>query len=108
MLLIGLRHLRELRRRLGPTREGEFADKFNTMPKYVVSSTLKDPEWNNTYGSRRRGRRGEEPQAGARRDIYVPGSLRLAQELLENDLVDEIHLMVFPVVLGTGAACSAR
>jgi dihydrofolate reductase len=86
-----------------PTREGEFADKFNTMPKYVVSSTLEDPEWNNTtvLGS-------DAVEAAARLKgeiegiVQVPGSLRLVQALLEADLVDELHLMMFPVVLGTG------
>ena len=86
-----------------PSREGEFADKFNTMPKYVVSSTLEDPEWNNTTVLK-----GDavEEASKLKEDVdgivQVPGSLRLVQELLENDLVDELHLMVFPVVLGTG------
>jgi dihydrofolate reductase len=86
-----------------PSREGEFADKFNSMPKYVVSSTLKDPEWNNTTVLN-----GDvvEEVAKLRRevdgDIYVHGSAQLAQTLVENDLLDELHLMVFPVVLGTG------
>lgn len=88
-----------------PQREGEFADKFNEMPKYVVSSTLKDPEWNNTTvidGSgdvvAEIGRLKDEFDG----ELQVPGSRRLAQELIENDLVDQINLMVFPVVLGTG------
>src|SRR6185503_6317020 len=86
-----------------PSRDGEFADKFNTMPKYVVSSTLKDPEWTNTtvldgdladeVGKLREGDGG---------NIVVHGSAQLAQALLENDLVDELRLMVFPVVLGDG------
>ena len=86
-----------------PSREGEFADKFNTMPKYVVSSTLEDPEWNNTKVLR-----GDAVEEAAKLKeevdgiIQVPGSLRLVQALLERDLVDELHLMVFPVVLGTG------
>jgi dihydrofolate reductase len=86
-----------------PGREGEFADKFNDMPKYVVSSTLTDPEWNNTsvitgdvVGEVTKLK---EQLAGI---IQVPGSIRLVQELIENDLVDEIHLMTFPVILGTG------
>jgi len=86
-----------------PSRDGEFADKFNSMPKYVVSSTLKDPEWNNTTVIAgdvvdEVGKLKQEVDG----DIYVHGSLQLAQELMENDLVDEIHLMVFPVLLGTG------
>jgi dihydrofolate reductase len=86
-----------------PGREGEFAEKFNTMPKYVVSSTLRDPEWNNTTVVG-----GDAAAAAAKlKDevegiVQVPGSLRLVQALIEADLVDELHLMVFPVVLGTG------
>jgi len=86
-----------------PSREGDFADKFNNMPKYVVSSTLKDPEWNNTTVLD-----GDVVDAVAKLkqevdgDIYVHGSCQLAQTLIEHDLVDELHLMVFPVVLGTG------
>ena len=86
-----------------PSREGKFADKFNSMPKYVVSSTLEDPEWNNTTVLK-----GNAVAAASKlkQDIdgivQVPGSLRLVQALIEADLVDELHLMVFPVVLGTG------
>ena len=88
-----------------PKREGEFADKFNTMPKYVVTSTLENPEWNNTTVIR--GDVDVMGQVAKLKDrtegiVQVPGSIRLVQELIENDLVDEIHLMVFPVVLGTG------
>jgi dihydrofolate reductase len=86
-----------------PSREGEFADKFNSMPKYVVSSTLKDPEWNNTTvlegDVAEEVARLKQEQDG---DIVVHGSARLAQTLLEHDLVDELRLMVFPVVLGSG------
>ena len=86
-----------------PEREGEFADKFNSMPKYLVSSTLASPEWNNTTVLE-----GDVVEAVSKLKedidgiIQVPGSLRLVQALLEADLVDELHLMVFPVVLGTG------
>jgi dihydrofolate reductase len=86
-----------------PSREGEFADKFNSMPKYVVSSTLKDPDWSNTTVLD-----GELADDVAKLkeqhdgDIVVHGSAQLVQALLENDLVDELRLMVFPVVLGTG------
>jgi dihydrofolate reductase len=86
-----------------PSRDGEFADKFNSMPKYVVSSTLEDPEWNNSTVLK-----GEVATEVAKLrgeldgDIYVHGSCQLAQTLIENDLVDELRLMVFPVVLGTG------
>ena len=86
-----------------PSRDGEFADKFNSMPKYVVSSTLKDPEWNNTTvldgELAEEVAKLKEQQDG---DIVVHGSAQLVQALLENDLVDELRLMVFPVVLGTG------
>jgi dihydrofolate reductase len=86
-----------------PSREGEFADKFNNMPKYVVSSTLSDPQWTNSIVLD-----GDLGQAVADvkgrhdGDIVVHGSAQLVQELLERDLVDELRLMVFPVVLGTG------
>ena len=86
-----------------PEREGPFADKFNSMPKYVVSSTLADPEWNNT--SVITGDVVEEVAELKQQvdgDIQVPGSIQLVQELIEADLVDEIHLMTFPVMLGTG------
>jgi dihydrofolate reductase len=86
-----------------PSREGEFADKFNNMPKYVVSSTLTEPEWNNSTVLK--GDVAED--VGKLRqeydgDIVVHGSARLVQTLLERDLVDELRLMVFPVVLGSG------
>jgi dihydrofolate reductase len=86
-----------------PSREGEFADKFNTMPKYVVSSTLETPEWNNSTVLA-----GDPAEAVAKLKqeqdwvIVVHGSAQLVQTLLEHDLVDELRLMVFPVVLGTG------
>jgi dihydrofolate reductase len=86
-----------------PSREGEFADKFNTMPKYVVSSTLEEPEWNNSTVLK--GDVAEEVAKVRQKhdgDIVVHGSARLVQALLEHDLVDELRLMVFPVVLGTG------
>jgi dihydrofolate reductase len=86
-----------------PSREGEFADLFNSMPKYVVSSTLTDPDWSNStvldgdlVAEVKRLREGPDG------DIVVHGSAQLAQTLIEHDLVDELRLMVFPVVLGTG------
>jgi dihydrofolate reductase len=84
-----------------PHVEGEFADMFNTMPKYVVSSTLRDPERENTTVltgdvvdevTRLKGR--------YHGDIYVHGSCQLAQTLIEHDLVDELRLMVYPVIVG--------
>jgi dihydrofolate reductase len=86
-----------------PSMEGEFADKFNSMPKYVVSSTLEDPEWKNSTVLE--GDVVEEVSKLRREldgDIVVHGSAQLVQTLLEHDLVDELRLMVFPVVLGTG------
>jgi dihydrofolate reductase len=86
-----------------PSREGEFADKFNTMPKYVVSSILEEPDWNNSTVLK-----GDVAQEVAKLrqeqdgDIVVHGSAKLVQTLVEHDLVDEFRLMVFPVVLGSG------
>ena len=86
-----------------PSRDGEFADKFNNMPKYVVSSTLADPEWSNSTVI------GTDLAAEVSRlkaeldgDIVVHGSAQLVQGLVDEGLVDELRLMVFPVVLGTG------
>src|SRR3954453_966584 len=85
------------------TDEVGFADKMNAMPKYVVSSTLQNADWNNSTilsGD-------VVAEVKKLRDevdgvILVAGSARLVQTLLENDLVDELRLMVFPVVLGSG------
>jgi dihydrofolate reductase len=86
-----------------PTMQGEFADKFNGMPKYVVSSTLKQPEWNNTTVLRgdlvEEVSRVRDSSAG---NVAVHGSSQLVQALLEHDLVDELRLMVYPVLLGSG------
>jgi dihydrofolate reductase len=86
-----------------PQYEGPLAEHYNAMPKYVVSSTLTDPAWNNTRvlagGLAEEVGRLREEVAG---DISVAGSLQLVQGLLAHDLVDEIHLMTFPVLLGTG------
>jgi dihydrofolate reductase len=87
-----------------PQREGEFADKFNSMPKFVVSTSLGEPEWNNTTVLD-----GGDATAEVRKlkeafdgELQVPGSHQLVQELLASDLVDQVNLMVFPVILGTG------
>ena len=86
-----------------PERDGEFADKFNSMPKYVVSSTLVDPEWSNSTVLE-----GDLATAVAELkqrhegEIQVAGSCQLARALLDAGLVDELRLMVFPVVLGAG------
>jgi dihydrofolate reductase len=86
-----------------PSVEGEFGDLFNNMPKYVVSSTLDEGTWNNSTVLK--GDVVEEVsklREAIDGDIVVHGSAQLVQTLLENDLVDELRLMVFPVVLGTG------
>jgi dihydrofolate reductase len=85
-----------------PSAQGELADRLNALPKYVVSSTLENPGWNTHVLD------GDpvEEIAKLRRevpgDIVVHGSFQLAQTLIDNDLVDELRLMVFPVVLGDG------
>ena len=86
-----------------PTREGDFAELMNGMPKFVISTTLTDPEWNNTTVLA--GDLGEEVEQLKKRfsrDIIVAGSAQLVRSLLARGLVDELHLMVFPVVLGAG------
>jgi len=86
-----------------PSREGAFADKFNSMPKYVVSSTLKDPEWtNSTVLSGDLATEVSRLKEELDGDIVVHGSAQLSQALVEQGLVDELRLMVFPVVLGSG------
>jgi dihydrofolate reductase len=88
-----------------PTMEGtgSFGEKMNEMPKFVVSRTLLDPAWNNTTVLD--GDLAEAVKALKERfrgGILVAGSGKLVQSLLELDLVDELRLMVFPVVLGKG------
>jgi dihydrofolate reductase len=86
-----------------PTMQGEFADKFNSMPKYVISSTLQRADWNNSTVLR-----GEVVAEVSKLrqeldgDVLVNGSAQLVQTLLEHDLIEELRLMVFPVVLGSG------
>jgi dihydrofolate reductase len=87
-----------------PKREGPFADKFNEMPKFVVSTTLRDPEWSNTMvldsgDATAQARKLKDEFDG---ELQVPGSHRLVQELIASDLVDQVNLMVFPVIIGTG------
>src|SRR5438034_78302 len=86
-----------------PSRSGDLADRLNEMPKYVVSSTLKDPEWRNSTVLAgdvvREVSKLKEELAG---EIVVAGSIRLVRTLLENDLVDELRLMIFPVVARAG------
>jgi dihydrofolate reductase len=100
--LLGRRSYEFFGRRWRP-RSGELADRLNTIPKYVVSSTLEDPEWNNTTVLN-----GDVVEEVARLkqeldgEIVVPASYQLARTLIEHDLVDEVRLVVFPVVLGAG------
>ena len=101
-LLLG-RVTYEAMRAFWPTAEGEYADRLNELPKYVVSSTLTDPHWNATV-------LGDDwPQQVARLrkeldgELLVYGSRRLSRELVGMGLVDELRLLVYPVVLGAGA-----
>jgi dihydrofolate reductase len=85
------------------TDEVGFAEKMNTMPKYVVSTTLAEPEWNNSTvikGDVAAEVARLKEEAGG--DILVAGSGQLVGMLMQHDLVDEFRLMVFPVVLGSG------
>jgi dihydrofolate reductase len=90
-----------------PTMEGtgEFGERMNSMPKYVVSTTLKESElkWNNSHLIKGNlvgevSRLKQQPG----QDILVAGSARLVQSLVKQDLVDEYHLLVYPLVLGSG------
>ena len=86
-----------------PTMKGEFADKLNSMPKFVVSSTLRAPQWNNSTVLM--GDVAEEVKNLKQKidgNIVVHGSAQLVRTLVEHDLVDELRLMIFPVILGTG------
>jgi dihydrofolate reductase len=86
-----------------PTRSGKLADRLNEMPKFVVSSTLKDPDWNNSTVLA-----GDVMQEVSKLkqeldgEIIVAGSIRLVRALMDHDLVDELRLMIYPVVLGAG------
>jgi dihydrofolate reductase len=87
-----------------PSRTGDFADKFNSMRKYVVSTTMAEAEWNNSVVVKPDAlvdtvtKLRQEPGG----DVLVNGSAQLVQALRVNDLVDEYRLMVFPTVLGGG------
>ena len=86
-----------------PSRSGALADRLNALPKYVISSTLEAPDWNNTTVLS--GDVADEVsklKQDVRGEIVVPASITLVRTLLEHDLVDELRLMVYPVVLGAG------
>ncbi len=86
-----------------PSRTGEFADKMNGMPKYVVSTTLQLAGWNNsTVIKTNVVERVSQLKAMEGNDLLVAGSARLVNTLMQHDLVDEYRLMVYPVVLGSG------
>jgi dihydrofolate reductase len=102
-LLLG-RRTYELFAATWPSRGGELADKMNSLPKYVVSSTLEDPDWNNSTVLT--GDPVDEISTLKQEldgEIVVLGSPQLARTLIEHDLVDELRLMIYPVVLGAGA-----
>jgi dihydrofolate reductase len=86
-----------------PSRSGEWADRLNSLPKYVVSSTLVDPDWNNSTVLK-----GDVVNEVSKLkqeldgEIVVYASRQLVRTLMEHDLVDELRLMVYPVVLGAG------
>ncbi len=85
------------------SRSGEWADRLNSMPKYVVSATLEEPRWTNSTVLK-----GDVVSEVSKLkqqldgDIVVYASARLVHTLMEHDLVDEVRLMVYPVVLGAG------
>ena len=86
-----------------PSRTGPLADRLNSFPKYVVSSTLRDPAWTNTTvltGDLVEAVTGLKDRIDG--DVVVSASARIVRTLLEHDLVDEMRLRVFPVVLGDG------
>ena len=86
-----------------PSRTGALADRLNSLPKYVVSSTLEDPSWNNSTVVK--GDMLDEVSKLRHEftgDIVIPASFRIVRTLMEHDLVDQMRLKVFPVVLGAG------
>jgi dihydrofolate reductase len=86
-----------------PSRSGELADRLNSLPKYVVSSTLEDPDWNNSTVLKGDVINGvSKLRQELDGDIVVPASFQLVRALMEHDLVDELRLKIYPVVLGAG------
>ena len=106
-LLLG-RRTDEMFAGLWLSRDGAWADRLNSMPKYVVSSTLSEPSWSNATGFKGAVLTGDvvtevsELKQRLDGDIVVYGSARLVHMLMEHDLVDEVRLTVYPVVLGDG------
>jgi dihydrofolate reductase len=89
--------------RAGDPEMGEFADKINGMPKYVVSTTLKEPGWENAHLiSENVPEEVEKVKGQYDGEIQVAGSATLVQTLIANDLVDQWNLMLFPTILGKG------
>jgi dihydrofolate reductase len=86
-----------------PFRSGDLADRLNSLPKYVVSSTLDDADWNNSTVLKgdvvKEVSKLKQELEG---EIVVYGSIQLVRTLIEHDLVDELRLMIYPVVLGAG------
>jgi dihydrofolate reductase len=86
-----------------PSRSGELADRLNSMPKYVVSSTLEHPAWNNSTVLKGGGlNEVSKLKQELNGEIVVPASFQLVRTLMEHDMVDELRLKLFPVVLGAG------
>ena len=85
-----------------PTLEGKLADRLNELPKYVVSSTLTDPAWNSTVLGDDWAEEVKRLKEEVDGEILVYGSRRLSQALIEMGLVDEVRLIVYPLVLGDG------
>src|SRR5207253_3710864 len=86
-----------------PSRRGDLADRLNSMPKYVVSSTLEDPDWNNSTVLKGDAvNEVSKLKQGLNGEIVVAGSFQLLRTLIEHDLADELRLKIFPVVLGAG------
>jgi dihydrofolate reductase len=86
-----------------PSRSGELAETLNRLPKYVVSSTLRDPDWNNsTVVSGDVVTEVSKLKQELDGDLVVVASFELVRTLMEHDLVDELRLKIYPVVLGAG------
>src|SRR5436190_14554253 len=106
--LLGRRSYEYFRARWRP-RSGELADRLNSVPKYVVSSTLEEPDWNNsTVLTGDVVNEVSKLKQELNGEIVLPASFQLLHTLLEHDLVDELRLMIVPVVLGAGARLFAE